>query len=181
MSNFYTVITYIAAVLAIGCSSGGGGQEDDGQGATAASKYTEEEARNLSPVAEVCVTGEVEQVEMPRNRGRGNNHTETVTVDNREYFPAYIRGDINFDGQVNREDSMIANRKLYKRAYQTECPAVFDVGGDIKTYVPDGWLTAQDLWIFNELKTKGVINFPTDLICSFDCDVIDHMDPSNKK
>lgn len=132
------------------------------------------EALSVSPTGQYCE----QTITAPTSRGRGHGvKTETTTV----YEAAYMRGDINFDGTVNRDDAQLATQKLYKKAFDSACPAVFDVGGSPQTNEPDGFLTSQDLFLFGRLKAKGELLFRTDLICASDCPkVIDHMSPSNK-
>lgn len=110
---------------------------------------------------------------VPKSRGRGHGvKFEDITHSE----PAYLRGDVNGDGLVNRDDAMLAVKRLFKPE-NFECPATADVGGAPQTNEPDGFFTSQDIYLFNQLK-KGNLEFETDLICESQCDIKNHMDPS---
>ena len=152
-------------VALVGCG------DDNGQGETKKELVFESkiEADTASAINLSCERTEV----VPVSRGRGHGvKSETITY----YYPAYLRGDVNNDGTITREDALMATKQLFK-AEGIECPAVADVGGYPQTLTPDGFFTSQDIYLFNQYKTTGVILWPQDVICGYDCEIPNHMTP----
>lgn len=129
------------------------------------------EAEAASPTGLSCVR--VEQVPISRGRGTGlEGKFNEVTY----YYPGFLRGDINSDGLINRDDAMLAVHKLFKPE-NFKCPRTADVAGYPQTLVPDGFFTAQDVYVWNEFKNSGTLSWPQDVICGYDCPIPNHMQP----
>ena len=80
-----------------------------------------------SPVGEVCVFGEIEEIFVPSNRGK-NGKGELREVDNRTYEPAFYRMDMNNDGLFNRDDAQLATKRIYMKQIDSKpCPAQADI------------------------------------------------------
>ena len=113
------------------------------------------------------------QVPISRGRGKGlEGKYETVTV----FYPGYLRADINNDGKVTEEDAKLAVKKFFKPE-NFDCPRTADVAGYPQTYTPDSYFTSQDIYVFHEFLKTGVITWPQDVICGYDCDIVNHMQP----
>ncbi len=124
-----------------------------------------------SPVGYSCE----KVVQEPISRGRGtglDGKYNTVTY----YYPGYLRGDVNSDGLVNRDDAMIAVKQLFDPNKFT-CPRTADIGGYPQTYVPDGFFTSQDTVLWNQFKQTGVATWQNEVICGYDCAIPNHMAP----
>ncbi len=149
---------------------------------TASSITSEQEARDLSPIGEVCVHGEIETVFQPSNRGRGNNKGEYIEVDNRTYEPGFLLGDSNYDGvSFTREDAMISVKNLYVKMIEKElCPSVSDIGLFPQGAGSDGFFTSEDIYQWNQVKKTGESLLEEKIICLSDCAIINHMKPGNK-
>lgn len=149
---------------------------------------TEQDAIDISPTGDICTTGEIEEIFVPDNRGRGNNNGHWITVDNRVFEPAFLRMDVNYDGLLNREDAMIAVKNIYVRQIENEiCPAVADIGTFPQGFGPDGFLTSEDINQWHDARKNGVqekhfqLLDSDKLICASECTIINHMKPGNKK
>jgi len=156
-------------VTLIAC--GDGNSPSNGSSTAKSLKFeTHAQAQAESPTGLVCERTEV----VPQSRGRGNGaKSETITY----YYPGFLRGDVNSDGLVDRSDAMLAVKELFK-VDDVKCPATADIGGYPQTLVPDGFFTAQDVYLFNQFKHSGVITWPQEIICAYNCAVPNHMDPS---
>ena len=108
---------------------------------------------------------------MPTNRGRGNDRTETITISE----PAFLRGDINSDGVVDRNDAKLAVKGLFKPE-NFDCPATADIGIFPQGAGSDGYFTAEDVYLWNKFK-QGKHEIQHELICAKDCAIVNHMDP----
>ena len=145
---------------------------------------TEEDARALSPVGEVCISsGEIKDVFVPANRGRGNDNGEWQEIDNREFEPAYLYGDVDFDGQAGtRDDAMLAVKRIYVKQIESKrCPAVADIGIFPQGFGADGFYTAEDINQWNRIKHGESFQGAGKLICQSQCEIINHMSPGFKK
>jgi len=173
--KYLLVIFSVLAVVACGTSSNEGASSET-------SLSSEQEARDLSPIGEVCVFGAMEEVFKPANRGRGNNRGEWITVDNRTYEPAFLRGDVNYDGVAGtREDAMLGTKNIYVKQIENElCPAVADIGTFPQGLGADSFFTAEDIYQWNQVKKSGDYLLDEELICLNDCAIINHMAPGNK-
>lgn len=160
----------LVAVLAIGCAEAEMPTE-------AVQADTQEyflnaiDAEEASPANLSCEI--VTQVPQSRGRGKGleGKYNETVV-----YYPGYLRGDINGDGLVTREDAMLAVKKFFKPE-NFDCPRTADIGGYPRTLEPDGFFTSQDTVLWNEFKHSNVPSWELDVICAYDCDIPNHMQP----
>lgn len=128
-------------------------------------------AQSLSPTGETCER----TVRTPISRGRGHG-LEGKYKEETTFLPGYLRGDVNGDGVINKDDAHLATKKFFKPE-NFECPATADVGGYPQTETPDTYFTSQDIFIFKEFRKTGVITWPIDVICSDECEIINHMTP----
>lgn len=161
----YKALVIIAALVLPACA----GSKGSGSASTNRGYKTVTEALSVSPIGQTCEV----VVQTPISRGRGGGlegKYETEVL----YFPAYTRGDINSDGQVNREDALLAVKKFFKPE-NFECAAAADVAGYPQTLVPDGFFTSQDVYIWNQFKNSGQITWQASLICGNNCTIINHM------
>jgi hypothetical protein len=182
MKSLSKILVCATALIAVGCTSEGNESQEGSEDAVYTAKLTEEQARELSPVGEICVTGSIEEIFVPANRGRGNNNGEWVTVDNRVYEPAFLRGDVNYDGQVGtREDAMLGTKNIYVKQIENElCSAVADIGIFPQGLGSDSFFTAEDIYQWNQVKKTGEYKLGRELICQSDCAVINHLAPGFK-
>ena len=180
------VFIFLTAVLAlVGCTgSEVNFSSTDEPSADGQAKLTEDEAREISPIGEVCVVGETFTVFVPANRGRGNDHGYEMTVDTREFFPAYLWGDVDNDGTAFTElDARQAVKKLYVRQIEdAECPAQADIGIFPQGFGIDHFFTAEDIYQWNQVK-HGLNTGPEGnvTICQPTCEILNHMSPDFKK
>lgn len=125
------------------------------------------EAQSASPVGNYC------EIQVPTNRGRGNDNYETV------YYPAYLRGDVDGDGiSFTRADAQLATKRIYvKQIENAECPAVADIGTFPQGLGPDGFFTAEDIVLWGEVKQGKLSPVNMGLVCGYDCTIVNHMDP----
>jgi hypothetical protein len=141
------------------------------------------DAESASPIGMVCEFGNIENVFVPANRGRGNNNGTWVEVDNRTYEPAYLYGDVNYDGVAGtRDDAMLAVKQIYVKQIDSEpCPAVADIGIFPQGSGADGFYTAEDIYQWNQIKTgKQSFQFSGQVICESECQIQNHMSPQYK-
>lgn len=164
----YIVALFVTAATIMGCNK----DESFSSSQSSNRAYkTQGEAQQNSPTGVVCEI--TRQVPISRGRGGGlEGKYETVT----EYYPGYIRGDINSDGQINRDDAMLAVKRLFDPNKFT-CPATADIGGYPQTTTPDGFFTSQDVVLWNNFKTSGVLTWQASVICGFNCAIQNHMAP----
>jgi len=164
---------FLLPLLLIAC----GGSDEDGS-----SKSSLEQAMSDSPSGEVCVFGEVENIFVPANRGRGNDHGEWQEVDNRTYEPAFWWGDVNFDGVIaDRADAKEAVKGIYIKQIESQpCPAVADIGIFPQGFGRDGFFTAEDINQWNKIKHGAAFQGGQHLICQSQCLIQNHMSPGNK-
>lgn len=176
------ILTILGLATTLGCAKFGTGG-DNPEPTELSSKLTEGEARDQSPTGDICVEGEITEVFVPSNRGRGNNNGTWQTVDNRTFEPAYLRGDVNYDGVVGtREDAMLAVKQIYtKQIAQERCAAVADIGTFPQGLGADSFYTAEDIYQWNQVKKTGHYLLEQELICLSDCVIINHMAPGFKK
>ena len=157
---------------------------DSKESGSSTQPLTEAEARALSPVGEVCISsGELKDVFVPANRGRGNDRGEWREIDNRDFEPAYLYGDVDFDGRVaTREDAMLAVKRIYvKQIESKKCPAVADIGTFPQGFGADGFYTAEDIYQWNQIKHGASFQGSGKLICQSQCEIINHLSPGFKK
>lgn len=165
--SIMAVITALAVTNFVGCDKKS--QSDNANSNRGYSSKAEADA--ASPAGLSCEV--VIQVPISRGRGGGlDGKYETEVL----YFPAYLRGDINSDGQITRDDALLAVKKFFKPE-NFNCARAADVGGYPQTEIPDGFFTSQDVYIFNQFKSSGIITWPQDLICGQDCEIVNHMLP----
>lgn len=160
-------IAPVFVIALVGCTSEDGKQTVRGsQGYSSVAK-----AESVSPIGISCeITSCV-----PISRGRGPG-LEGKCEEKTLFYPGFIRGDINGDGQVTREDAMLAVKKLFDPT-KFSCPRTADVGGYPQTEIPDGFFTSQDVFIWNNFKQSGQITWPDEVICGYDCEIPNHMQP----
>ncbi len=146
------------------------------------STLTEEEARALSPIGEICVTGEITEIFVPANRGRGNNKGEWREIDGRSFEPAFLYGDVDYDGVAGTtQDARLAVKQIYIKQIESEpCPAVADIGTFPQGEGPDQFYTAEDIYQWNQVKHGNRTLAQDFLVCQSQCEIQNHMKFKNK-
>jgi hypothetical protein len=135
-------------------------------------KFTDKaSAEAASPIGVSCTKVVREPISRGRGSGLDGKYNE-VTY----YYPGFIRGDINSDGLINRDDAMIAVKNLFD-PNKFKCPATADIGGYPQTLIPDGFFTSQDVVLWNNFKQSGQITWPSDVVCAFDCAIVNQQAP----
>lgn len=149
---------------------------------------SESDAKSLSPTGDVClVSGEIKTTTecIPDNRGKNGKCTDTeVTTDTRIWEPAYLRGDVDFDGvSFTRDDAQLATKRIYVKQIDSQpCPAVADIApfeGIHDQYQADGYLTSNDINKWGDIK-RGDNPGDMGVVCLSQCAVINHMSPEYK-
>ncbi len=138
------------------------------------------EAQEASPIGQACELSPERIICTPTNRGRGNDNCVDKVIP-ATFEPAYLRGDTNLSGSVTAEDGKVAHLYYkFDKRNPIECQAILDVAGKLAgNYQFDSFWTSNDLVTMNELK-HGSLNFVPTLICASQCEIINHMSPSNK-
>lgn len=164
------VICALALLYITACTSDSGNSVDNIKQANKEGFTTASKAESVSPIQHVCE----QVVRIPLSRGQGGG-LEGKYREEVRYFPGYLRGDVNNDGQITTADAKMATSQLFKLD-NVVCEATADIAGypDVIGQ-PDGAVTSIDITQFNEYRKTGQISWPQEVICSYDCDV--HNDP----
>lgn len=157
-----SLVIITLAMTIFGCTEDKSEQYQAGQGS-----LSKTVAASASPTGETCQI--IYQV--PLSRGQGGGLEGKYRQNDIIYFPAYKRGDVNSDGTVTIEDAKMATQQLFKLS-DVKCPATADVAGYPNTLTPDGAVTSIDITTFNNYRHSGTITWPQDVICEFNCAVI---------
>jgi hypothetical protein len=152
----------VSVFTMIACTQDSGEQYQTGQGS-----LSKTVAASASPSGLTCEV--VYQV--PLSRGQGSGLEGKYRQNDIVYYPAYLRGDVNADGAITIEDGKMATQQLFKLA-DVKCQATADVAGYPATATPDGAVTSIDITTFNNYRHTGVITWPQDVICEYNCAVV---------